>query len=109
MRGAAVEKDDLLALKLDRDCGNLARGPGTDTFGTQFIEFARVREDTQVELGSFFGVVVEPEERRNFVHGWKLYQPVGHFRQARFTLVNSRLVGKRTFRPDSTKLPDCRK
>jgi hypothetical protein len=29
-----------------------------------------VREDTQVKLGGFFGVVIEPEEWRKFVHGW---------------------------------------
>ena len=31
---------------------------------------ACVREDTQVKLGGFFGVVIEPEKWRNFVHGW---------------------------------------
>ena len=70
MRGAAVEKDHFLALKLDRDRGNLAHGPGTDAFGTQLIELACVREDAQVKLGGFFGVVIEPEEWRKFVHGW---------------------------------------
>jgi len=68
VRGAAVEKDHLLAPELDRDRGNLACGPGADAFGTQLIELARVREDAQVELGGFFGVVVEPEERRKFIH-----------------------------------------
>src|SRR5437588_7914808 len=70
MRGTAVEKDHLLTFKLNRDSGNLAHRPGTDTFGTQLIELARVREDAQVEFGGFFGVVVEPEEWRKFVHGW---------------------------------------
>jgi hypothetical protein len=70
MRGAAVEKDHLLAFKLDRDSGNLAHGPRTDAFGTQLIEPARVREDSQVKLGGFFGVVIEPEEWRKFVHAW---------------------------------------
>jgi hypothetical protein len=28
-----------------------------------------VREDTQVKLSGFFGVVIEPEEWRKFVHG----------------------------------------
>jgi hypothetical protein len=28
-----------------------------------------VREDAQVELGGFSGVVIEPEEWRNFIHG----------------------------------------
>jgi hypothetical protein len=70
MRGAAVEENHLLALKLDRDRGNLAHGPRTDAFGTQLIELARVREHTQVKLSGFFGVVIEPEEWRNFVHGW---------------------------------------
>jgi hypothetical protein len=70
MSGAAVEKDHLLALKLDRDSGNLAHGPGTNAFGTQLIEPARVREDAQVKLGDFFSVVIEPEEWRKFVHGW---------------------------------------
>jgi hypothetical protein len=27
-----------------------------------------VREDAQVKLGGFFGVVIEPEEWRKFVH-----------------------------------------
>jgi hypothetical protein len=70
MRGAAVEKDHLLALKLDRDSGNLAHRPRTDAFGTHLTEPARVREDAQVKLGGFFGVVIEPEEWRNFVHSW---------------------------------------
>src|SRR5580658_3547320 len=70
MRRAAVEEDHLLALKLDRDGGNLTHGPGTDTFGTQLIELARVREGAQVKLSGFFGVVIEPEEWRKFVHGW---------------------------------------
>src|SRR5882757_729920 len=69
MRGAAVEKDHLLAFKLDRDSGNLADGPGTDAFGTQLVELVRVREDTQVKLSGCFGVVIEPEEWRKFVHG----------------------------------------
>ena len=29
----------------------------------------QLREDTQVKLGDFFGVVIEPEEWRNFIHG----------------------------------------
>jgi hypothetical protein len=29
-----------------------------------------VREDAQVKLGGFFSVVIEPEERRKFVHRW---------------------------------------
>jgi hypothetical protein len=29
-----------------------------------------VREEAEVKLGGFFGVVIEPEEWRNFVHGW---------------------------------------
>jgi hypothetical protein len=29
-----------------------------------------VREDAQVKLSGFFGVVVEPEEWRKFVHSW---------------------------------------
>jgi hypothetical protein len=29
-----------------------------------------VWENAQVKLGGFFGVVIEPEEWRNFVHGW---------------------------------------
>jgi hypothetical protein len=29
-----------------------------------------VREDTEIKLGCFFGVVVEPEEWSEFVHGW---------------------------------------
>ena len=70
MRGTAVEKDHVLALKLDRDSGNLAHGPGSDTFGTQLIEPARVREDAEVELGGFFSVVIEPEEWHKFIHGW---------------------------------------
>ncbi len=41
MRGAAVEKDHLLALKLDGDRGNLAYGPGTDTFGAQLTKPTR--------------------------------------------------------------------
>jgi hypothetical protein len=70
MRRAAVEKDHLLALKLDGDSGNPADGPQTDAFRTQLIEPARLREDAQVKLGGFFGVVIEPEEWRKFVHGW---------------------------------------
>ena len=34
------------------------------------MELARVREDAQVKLGGFFGVVIEPEEWSKFVHGW---------------------------------------
>jgi hypothetical protein len=70
MRGAAVEKNHLLTFKLDRNCGNLTHGPWTDAFGTQLIEPARVREDAQVKLGGFFGVVIEPEEWRKFIHSW---------------------------------------
>ena len=68
MPGPAVEKDYLLTFKLDRDRSNLAYGPGSDTFGTQLIELALVREDAQVKLGGFFRIVIEPEEWRNFVH-----------------------------------------
>src|SRR5579862_2039450 len=85
MRGAAVEKDHLLALELDRDCGNLAHGPGTYSFGTQLIDLARGGEDVQVKLGGFFGVVIEPEEWRKFVHG-------GMVSAAR-SLLTSRLAG----------------
>jgi len=70
MRGAAVEKDHLLTLKLDRDRGNLSHGPGTDTFGAQLIELARVWENAQVKLGGLSRVVIKPEEWRNFVHDW---------------------------------------
>ncbi|HMH14731.1 MAG TPA: hypothetical protein VK578_16655, partial [Edaphobacter sp.] len=45
-------------------------GPRTDTFGTQLIEPACIRKDAQVKLSGFFGVVIEPEEWRKFVHGW---------------------------------------
>src|SRR5580692_11734099 len=69
MSRAAIEKDHLLALKLDRDSSNLAHAPGTNAFGSQLIEPASVREDAQVKLGGFFGVVVEPEEWRKFIHG----------------------------------------
>jgi hypothetical protein len=64
LRGPAVEKDHLLTFKLDRDRGNPADGPGTNAFGSQLIELARVRKDAQVKLGGFFGVVIEPEEWR---------------------------------------------
>ena len=70
MRGAAVEKDHLLALQLDRDRGNLACGPGTDAFGTQLVELTRVRENAQIKFGGFFGVVIEPKEWRNFAQLW---------------------------------------
>src|ERR1700760_2754054 len=80
MRGAAVEKDHLLTFELDRDRGNLAHGPGTDAFGTQLIELARVRKDAQVKLGGFFGVVIEPEEWRKFVHSWHGSSQEGGFR-----------------------------
>ncbi len=75
MRGAAVEKDHLLALKLYRDRSNLARGPRTDTFGAELINLARMRKDVQVKLSGFSRVVIEPEERRNFVHGWEDTSP----------------------------------
>ena len=29
-----------------------------------------MREDAQVKFGGLFGVVIEPEERRKFIHGW---------------------------------------
>ncbi len=67
--GATVEKDHLLALKLDGDGGDRAHGPWTYSFGAHLIELARVGEDAQVKFGGFFGVVIEPEERREFVHG----------------------------------------
>jgi len=66
----AVEKDHLLAFEFDRDRGNCAHRPRADAFGTKFIDLARIGEDAEVELGSFFGVVLEPEEWRKFVHGW---------------------------------------
>src|SRR5258708_9405702 len=65
-RGAAVEKDHLLAFKLDRDSGNLADGPGTDAFGPQLIELVRAREDAKVKLCGFFRVVIQPEQSRTF-------------------------------------------
>jgi hypothetical protein len=34
-----------------------------------------VREDTQEKLRGFFGVVLEPEEWRKFVHGWHRTSP----------------------------------
>jgi hypothetical protein len=70
LRGAAVKKDHLLTLKLNRDNGNLAHGPGTDALGTHLIELACLREDAEVKLGGFFGIVIEPEKGRKFVHGW---------------------------------------
>ena len=70
MGGAAVEENHLLAFELDGDRGDLADGPGTDSFGAQLVELARVGENAEVEFGGFFGVVVEPEEWREFVHGW---------------------------------------
>jgi hypothetical protein len=30
-----------------------------------------MREDTEVKLGSFFAVVIEPDEWRKLVHGWR--------------------------------------
>ena len=48
IRRAAIEKDHLLTFELDRDRSNLAYGPLTDPFGTQFIEPARVREDAHI-------------------------------------------------------------
>jgi hypothetical protein len=37
----------------------------------KLIEPACVRKDAQIKLSGFFGVVIEPEEWRKFVHGWR--------------------------------------
>ena len=70
MCGATVEEYHLLTFELDGDGGNLARRPRTDALGTQFVNLSRMREDAEVKLRGFFRVVIEPEEWRNFVHGW---------------------------------------
>jgi hypothetical protein len=70
MSGTAVEKDHLLTFELDRDRGDLTHGPWTDTLRTQLVDPARVRKDAEIEFGGFFGIVIEPEEGRKFVHGW---------------------------------------
>ena len=43
------------------------------------LSFSRMRKDAQVEFRGFFGVAIEPKERRKFIHGWHGPSRGGHF------------------------------